>query len=520
MNYILGVDIGTQGNKGVVLNENLESVAKTYMEHDYFQPRPNWYEHDAEKIWWGGFKQVVQHLLLQIDSSSDKIVGVGCSGLSPCFLPVDENDNPLRNAILYGIDTRSEKEIGEITEIIGTEQILNNNKQPLSTQAVGPKMLWYKKNEPEQFSRTRRFFTTTNYIIYKLTGKYVLDHTQGSFFGPFYNFNTHSWDTKICELFEIPYEWFPPLKNSIDIAGTISAQASTETGLAKGTPVIVGTADAIAEAFSTGASEKGEITLIYGTTGIIIITTDKCSVMKELWILPHPITENEYLVAGGTAAAGALTKWYRDNFGTIEQVMQKRNDINAYDLLQKQAEKVPVGSDGLVVLPYFSGERTPINDPLARGLILGLTLSHRRAHIYRSLLEGAAYSFQHHLDIFKQNNFLISRVVACGGGTKGDLWPQIVSDVIGYDQFIPGSSIGAEIGSAYFAAIAVGLVKDIKSIKKFIEKKNSKYVTSNSKNHKIYQNYYHVYRNIYKNIMKDMHQLAIYAENSIKKEPT
>jgi xylulokinase len=283
--------------------------------------------------------------------------------------------------------------------------------------------------------------------------------------------------------------------------------------------VIVGTADAIAEVFSTGAFEKGEITLIYGTTGIITITTDKCSVMKNLWILPHPITENEYIVAGGTVAAGALTKWYRNNFGTLEQVMQKRIDINAYDLLQKQAEKVPAGSDGLVVLPYFSGERTPINDPLARGLILGLTLSHHRAHIYRSLLEGTAYSFQHHLDIFKKNKFSISRVVASGGGTKGHLWPQIVSDVIGYDQFIPGSSLGAEIGSAYFAAIAAGLVKDLKSIKKFIEKKNSKYVISNSNNHKIYQNYYHIYRNIYKKIMKDMHQLAIYADKSIQKEP-
>ena len=518
MRYILGIDIGTQGSKGVILNENLKTVAKTYMEHDYFQPHPNWYEHDVEKIWWGGFKQIVKRLLRQIDFSSNQIIGVGCSGLSPCFLPLDKNDRPLRNAILYGIDTRAKKEIEEINKVLGKEYILNNNKQPITTQTVGPKILWYKKNEPEKFKQTRKIFTTTNYIAYKLTGDYVLDYSQAAFFGPFYNFSTHSWDQEICNLFKIPYEWFPPLKKSIDIAGVITAQAAIETGLARGTPVIIGTADGLAEVFSTGAFEKGEVTLVYGTTGIIIINTDKCPVMKELWIAPHPVTNNTYLVAGGTVATGALTKWYRNNFGVIEQAMQERININAYDLLSKQAENISAGSGGLITLPYFSGERTPINDPLARGLILGLTVYHTREHVYRSLLEGAAYSFQHHLEVFKQYGFQISRVIACGGGTKGNLWPQIVSDVIGYDQFIPSSPLGAEIGSAYMAAVATGLVSDLKSIRRFVESKRPNCIKSNYKNHEIYQKYYQLYRSIYKNIKADMHQLALYSEKSIEKE--
>lgn len=514
MGFLLGVDIGTQGIKGVLLDEALNVTANAYMEYDYIQPQQNWFEHDADKTWWGNLKQIVQRLLKQIDFSSDKIIGVGCSGLSPCFLPIDKKNHPLRNAILYGIDTRSEKEIDEINKILGTEKILNNNQQPLTTQSVGPKILWYKKNEPEKFSRTDRFFTTTNYVVYKLTGKYVLDDTQASFHGPFYNFNTNSWDREMCRLFEIPYEWFPPLKKSNEIAGTVTAQAAAETGLTKGTPVIVGTADAIAEVFSTGAYEKGEVTLIYGTTGIIAITTDKYSVMKNLWILPHPITENQYLVVGGTAAAGALTKWYRNNFGALEQIMQERINVNAYSLLLKQTEKIPAGSGGLVVLPYFCGERTPINDPSARGLIFGLTLSHGRAHIYKALLEGTAYSFQHHFEIFKQNNFPVSRVVACGGGTKGDLWPQIVSDVIGFDQSIPDTHLGAEIGSAYFAAIAVGMVEDVKAIKKFVGEKNCRQIRPDFKNHKIYQKYFDIYKRLYLNNIMEMHQLAKYGEST------
>lgn len=518
MRYILGIDIGTQGSKGVILNEDLKIVAKVYVEHDYFQPYSNWYEHDVEKIWWGGFKKIVQGLLQQINFSSDQIVGVGCSGLAPCFLPLDKNDRPLRNAILYGIDTRAKKEIEEITKVLGKEYILNNNKQSITTQTIGPKILWYKKNEPEKFKQTKKIFTTTNYIVYKLTGNYVLDYSQAAFFGPFYNFNTRSWDQEICNLFKIPYEWFPPLKESIDIAGTITAQAAVETGLAKGTPVIIGTADGLAEVFSTGSFEKGEVTIIYGTTGIIIINTDKCPVMKELWIVSHPVNDNAYLVAGGTAAAGALTKWYRNNFGVIEQAIQERININAYDLLSKQAENISAGSGGLITLPYFSGERTPINDPLARGLILGLTVYHNRAHIYRSLLEGAAYSFKHHLDVFKQYGFQISRVIACGGGTKAKLWPQIVSDVIGYDQFIPSSPLGAEIGSAYMAAVATGLVSDLKFIRRFVESKESRCIKTNYKNYKVYQEYYQLYRSIYKKIKEDMHQLALYSKNSIKKE--
>ena len=508
MNYILGVDIGTQGNKGILLNERLEAVAQTYMEHDYYQPCPNWYEHDAEKIWWNGFKQTVRQLLSQVDFPSDKIIGVGCSGLAPCFLPTDKDNRPLRNAILYGIDIRSAEEVKEIVSILGEDEVLRINKQPITTQTVGPKMLWFKKNEPELFARTVRFFTTTNYIIFKLTGEYILDDTQASLFGPFYDFNTSSWDREMCRFFQIPYEWFPPVIKPIDIAGKISARAAEETGLAQGTPVIACTGDAIAEVFSAGASEKGEVTLIYGTTGMIIISVDNCAPTKTLWLVPHPIFENEFLVAGGTATTAGLTKWYRNNFGAVEQVMQERINVNAYDLLLEQAAKVPAGSEGLLVLPYFSGERTPIHDPLARGLILGLTLSHTRAHVYRSLLEGTAYSFQHHFDIFKQRDYPVTRVVACGGGTKGDLWPQIVSDVIGYDQFIPDTYMGAEVGSAFFAAMAAGLVKDVKAIKACIERKNCKQIMFDPDNHKIYQKYFKIYQNAYLNNKEDMHHLA------------
>jgi xylulokinase len=508
MKYILGIDIGTQGIKGVIIDENLRPVVRSYVEHNYLQPKPSWYEHNAEEVWWGGFKKMVVQLMERSDFDAKNIAGVGFSGLAPCFLPVDKMGNTLRNAILYGIDTRAKKEIAQIYQKIGKEKVLQQNKQSITSQTVGPKMLWFKNNEPESFKRMAMFFTTTNYIAYKLTKNYVIDHSQASQHGPFYNYDSHSWDREMCDLFGVPFDIFPPIKNATDQAGNVTAHAAAETGLKEGTPVMLGTADGFAEVFSTGAFGKGEVTLIYGTTGLIIINTDKCPVLKELWIVPHPIDPIQYLAVGGTVATGALTKWFRDNFGEIEKIMHHRININAYDLLIRQAEEVEPGSSGLVVLPYFSGERTPINDPLARGMIFGLTSYHTRAHIYRSLLEAAAYSFNHHLEIFKKYKFDISKIIACGGGTKSRLWTQIVSDVIGYDQFVPGAPLGSEIGSAYMCAYSVGMINDLKTLKEIIDKQDTKKIEYHKDNHLLYEKYFNIYKKLYLNNKETMHEIS------------
>ena len=177
MGYLLGVDIGTQGIKGVLLDETLKIVKKAYIEHNYIQPKANWFEHDAEETWWKGFKIIIQKLFTQVSFSPQEIVGIGCSGVSPCMLPIDNRDKPLRNAILYGIDTRAQNEMREMTQRLGEKKLLEINKQPLTSQSVGPKILWYKTNEPEKFKKTKKIFTSTNYIVYKLTGNYILDYS-------------------------------------------------------------------------------------------------------------------------------------------------------------------------------------------------------------------------------------------------------------------------------------------------------------------------------------------------------
>jgi len=512
MGYMLGVDIGTQGIKGVLLDEAFNVAAKAYLEHDFIQPRPNWFEHDAEKTWWEGFRTVVHELLQRAPVSPGEIIGVGHSALAPCMLPVDEDGRPLRNAILYGVDTRSQKEVMEIKQLLGEERTLEVTRKPLGTDHVPPKILWYKKNEPDHYAKTKRIFTASNYITYKLTGRFLLDYTQAAGFGPVYDFGKKQWNGEMCKLLGFSPGLLPELKNCYDLAGTVTPRASAETGLMAGTPVVIGSGDWATELISAGGFGPGEVTLVYGTTGIVSMATDRAPSVKGLSFTPHPILGNRFFANGGTSTFGALTKWFRDNFGDLEKIMQDRAGINAYTLLSCQAEKVPAGAEGLVILPYFSGERSPIYDPLAKGVILGLTTYHKRPHLYRALLEGTAYSFRHILEVFQKCGFDVSRVIACGGGANSSLWVQIIADVIGCDQSIPNIPTGSDIGSAYLAAKGTGLIGDLAAFIPSRRQKDARTVRADPQNHDRYTDYYRIYRSLYESVKSDMHALAELAE--------
>lgn len=513
MPYVLGVDIGTQGIKGVLLDASLHVSVKAYMEHDYIQPRPNWFEHDAEKTWWGGFKEIVHQLLEKASISPKDIVGIGCSTIAPCMLPVDKDGHPLRNAILYGVDTRNKKEIKEIAQLLGEEYLLKLTKRPLGTDHLATKMLWYKKNEPDNYSKTKRIFLASSYIVYKLTDQFLLDFTQGPPFAPLYNIEKKQWDTEMCRLLDFSPDLLPELKNCYDIGGTVTRRASAETGLMQGTPVVLGSGDWLTELISAGGFGRGEATLIYGTTGVISLTADTAPSTKEVNVSRHPVMEDRFYVSGGTTTTGALTKWFRDNFGDMEKIMQERTGINAYTLLSRQAENIPPGSEGLIVLPYFSGERAPIHDPSARGVILGLTVFHKRAHLYRALLEGTAYSFRHIFEAFENAGLPVSQVIACGGGSNSRLWVQIVSDVTGYDQTIPNIPIGSDIGSAYLAAKGIGLMDDMASFITRRRQEDTQIVKADPQNHIRYQDFYRIYRSLYENVKSDMHAVAELTED-------
>jgi len=439
---LLGVDFGTSSTKGILAHPDGTIVATAERQHQTSMPRPGWFEHDPVAMWWDEFVDISRTLGAEADGP---IVGVCVSGIGPCVLPADADGEPLRPAMLYGIDTRAAEEEAELIERLGADAILERGGSPLTSQAAGPKVLWLQRHEPEIWDRTRMLLGPNSFVIHRLTGEYVLDHHSASQYDPMYGLADEGWIDGWAE--EIaPGVALPRLLWPADVAGVVRGDAAVETGIAVGTPVAAGTLDAWSEATSAGVRRAGDLMLMYGSTMFMIQVVAEPRPHPRLW-LTVGIDPDSRTLAGAMSTSGLLTSWFRQVVGDLP-----------YPRLLEEASGVPPGSDGLLVLPYFAGERTPLFDPLARGMIFGLTLTHRRGAIYRALLESTAYGVRHNLAAFREAGGEPSRVVAVGGGTKGSLWTQIVSDVTGLAQELPEVTIGASYGDAWFAGVAAGIV--------------------------------------------------------------
>jgi xylulokinase len=285
--YLLGVDIGTSSSKGVLLDSSMNVIEQVRVSHQVLNPNPGWFEHDAEEVWWNDFVHLSQTLVEQTDIDANRITGVGISALHAAMLPIDSDGDPLRPGILYGVDSRSAEEIEIINEQIGTDRIYETSGNALTSQSVGPKMLWYKRNEPTNFDQTDKILDAVGYVVYKLTGNYTIDNAIAGFFDPLFDVSEVEWSTEILDELDIPRDLVPDNRWSTEIAGQITAEAATETGLAVDTPVIVGTGDAIASQVSVGAVEHGDAIFMYGTTGVIYTTLDEPKSNPDLWAFPH-----------------------------------------------------------------------------------------------------------------------------------------------------------------------------------------------------------------------------------------
>ncbi|MPY80959.1 MAG: sugar kinase [Actinophytocola sp.] len=435
---VIGVDVGTSSSKGVLVDLDGNVLRRASREHAVDRPRPGWVEMDADN-WWQEFASLTGELLAP---AAAQVVAVGVSGMGPCVVLTDARNRPLRPAILYGVDTRSTRQIEKLTGRFGEDEILARCGSVLSTQAAGAKVAWVADDEPELFARARRLLLTSSWLAFNLTGEYVLDHHSASQCTPLYDTDARAWYRPWAEIIA-PGLSLPPLRWPGDIAGTVTREAAERTGLPEGVPVITGTVDAWSEAVSVGAQEVGDLMLMYGTTMFLVNTVATKVTSRSLWgtVGAFPGTRN---LAGGMATSGAITSWLRELFGSPD-----------YPELLRLAEDSGPGAHGLLMLPYFAGERTPVMDPHARGIIAGLTLSHSRGDLYRAALEATGLGVRHNIETLEAAGGDVRRIVAVGGGVQGTLWAQIVSDITQRAQAIPSQTIGASYGAAFLAARSV-----------------------------------------------------------------
>ncbi|WP_433204780.1 FGGY-family carbohydrate kinase [Dactylosporangium sp. CS-047395] len=478
MSLFFGIDIGTSTTKAVLVDAHGTVVRSAVRPHAVQRPRPGHVEMDGA-IWWDEFVSLAEELTAGVT-----VAAVGVSGMGPCVLLTDAEDIPLRPAILYGVDTRATAEIAALTERLGgADAIRARCGSALSSQAVGPKLAWVAGHEPALYARARRLFMPASWLQYKLTGSYVLDFHSASQCTPLFDTHALAWHEPWARLVAPGLE-LPALAWPGDVAG---ATTHAIGGIPAGTPVIAGTIDAWTEAVSVGAQRPGDLMLMYGTTMFLIATVEEALTSPVMWgtVGALPGTRN---LAGGMATSGAVTAWLSELTGA------------GYPELLAEAEASGPGARGLLMLPYLAGERTPIQDPDARGVIAGLTLSHTRGDLYRAALEATALGVRHNVEALRTAGADITRVVAVGGGTQGGLWTEIVSAVTGLAQVVPRVTVGASYGAAYLAACTFGAFD--------IERWNPAAHVVEPAPAAVYEELYALYRDLYPATSTIVHTLA------------
>ena len=482
--FILGIDIGTTSVKAVLVSNKGKLVDEANASHDLISLFTGWAEERAE-CWWANTRKTINELISRNPDAMEKVECIGVTGMVPAIVMLDKDGNPIRNSIQQN-DARPVKQIEEITARVDQDDLYAKTGGFTNQQHVLPRMLWVRENEPEVFSRLAHVLGSYDYIVYKLTDELSVELNWAAESGLF-DIRKREWLTDQMEAFDFKPEWFPKVNDSMSIVGHVTRAASEATGLKQGIPVIAGSADHVASTLSAGIINQGDLLIKFGGAGDILYCTEEIATSPKLFFDYH-IVPNRYLINGCMAASGSLVKWYLgdilDSYGGA-----------TLKALDEEASKVPPASDGLVILPYFLGEKTPIFDPQARGMMFGLTLSHTKAHIFRACLEAVIYGFKHHIDVIEELGYHPAHIFATNGGSRSRFWCQIAADVLGQTVRAYSSHPGSALGVAFLAGMAVGAFTDWEQIHLFLQ--DYKVYEPNPEATAIYEKAYKIYRNLY-----------------------
>jgi xylulokinase len=450
--YFLGIDTSTTSSKALLIDESGQVVASAASAHTLQTPKPLWSEQDPQE-WWGAVTASIRSVLKMAGIGGEAVSAVGLTGQMHGLVLLDEAGRVLRPAILWN-DQRTQAQCDEIHRRIGRERFIQISGNVALTGFTAPKILWVQQNEAEIYARAKHVLLPKDFIRLKLTGEYAMDKADGA--GTvLFDIKARSWSPEILAALEIDPAWMPPTFEGPEFTGRVSAEAAALTGLKAGTPVAAGGGDQAAQAVGVGVVEAGIVALTVGTSGVVFAATPAALIEPEgrLHAFCHAVPGMWHFMGVMLSAAGSL-QWYRD----------KLAPEMSFDDLLKEAESVPAGSEGLLFLPYLSGERTPHPDPLARGAWIGLTLRHGRGHLTRSLLEGVAFGLKDSFTLIQKAGLgEIRQVRASGGGTKGALWRQILASVLEAELVTVNTTEGAAFGAALLAGVGAGNWADVGS---------------------------------------------------------
>lgn len=506
--YLIGVDIGTQGSKAVLITPAGEVLGSGFEEYEIDQPQPSWAE-QWPQVWEQAVYNTIRAAVERAKVSPQNVAAICFSGLyGGSGVPIDKKMKPLRPCLIW-MDRRATEEVRWIKENFDLEKLFAITGNYVDTYFGYTKILWIKRHEPHVWQKVYKFVPPTTYIEFLLTGNLAIDFSSAGNLGGIFDFRKLRWSEEMASALGIPLELMPEvLVPSTEVIGELTSQAARRCGLVPGTPVVAGGIDAPMATLSAGAIEPGDNVAMMGTSTCWGVVHQGEGLSPSLVSMPHIVNPKEEIYTwGGSATSGALIRWFRDNFGRLEMEAAEKIGLNPYQLLDLEAERIPPGSEGLLVLPYFMGERAPLWDPSARGMILGLTLYHTRAHVYRAIMEGTAFSLKHSIETGESCGLMLKREVrVVGGAAKSRIWPQILADVTGRPIVVPQGNVEAPLADALLAGIGVGLIPAHKTICEWI--KEVRILQPHQEIHAHYNILYALYRKLYEEIKATMHDLA------------
>ena len=499
MSVFLALDVGTGGARCLAVDEGGRIVAEASSAYPLSSPRPGWTEQDPED-WWEGARSALGRVAANVNETGGEVVGIGLTGQMHGSVFLDASDEPVRPALLWN-DQRTGKQCEEITQAVGPDRLIQLAGNPALTGFQAPKVLWLREEEPESYARVARVLLPKDYVRLRLTGEYATDVSDAA--GTlFLDVKQRDWSEEVLEALEIPRGWLPRVHEGPEKTGELREGVAEDFGLPRGTPVAAGGGDNAAAAVGVGVVRGGLVSSSVGTSGVLFAATEDFSPdpSGRLHAFCHAVP-GEYHLMGVTLSAGGSLAWWRDTVG------------GDFEDLVAAASKVPPGSEGLVFLPYLSGERTPHLDPRARGAFVGLAARHGLAHLTRAVMEGVVFSLRDSLEIMHGLDVPVEGIRATGGGARSPLWRSLQADVYGAPIRRTTADEGPAYGAALLAGVAAGTYGDVGEASSVVSLREE--VTEpDPERSKIYDEHYEVYRSLYGTNREAMHRLSGFAAAS------
>ena len=505
MNYTLGIDIGTSGTKTVLFDVHGTKIASCTVEYPLYQPKNGWAEQDPAD-WWNAVHTSVKTVMAESGVAAADVAGIGLSGQMHGLVMLDEDNNVIRNSIIW-CDGRTGEECVQIESIIGRKHLIEITANPALAGFTASKIMWVKNHEPENWEKCRHILLPKDYIRFMLTGEYATEVSDASGM-QLLDVPNRCWADEVLEKLGIPKAYLGKVYESPDVTGYTTDAAADLCGLRAGIPVVGGAGDNAAAAVGLGVVRDGRAFTTIGTSGVVFAHKSDISIDPQGRV--HTFccaVPGAWHIMGVTQAAGLSLRWYRDNFCADEIAEAANRGCDPYDVMTEEAAQIPVGADRLLYLPYLMGERTPHLDPSARGAFIGLSAMHTKPHMIRAVLEGVTYSLRDCVEIIDGMGALPSEMQICGGGGKSAFWRQMLADAFDMPVIRAENDEGPALGAAILAMVGAGLYPSVEEACDAIIRERDRTVPDEARAAD-YRKYYNIYTNIYGGLKETCAKLA------------